>query len=300
MRLMLIYLVMAGALLPGQPQAQFRPKTQGLVLAEVETSEFRSRFTGHEYRVHVSLPEGYAGSGKRYPVLYVPDADFNFDAARTAYATIGLGRALGMGAPAEEYIIVGVPLKVENTLDWARKRFYDLTPTVDDATTARYAKQLRGEVRSGGAALFLRTLQQEVIPYIDANYRTTADRGLAGYSLGGLFTFWVMLQEQTTFSRYLVGSPSLWWNDGTILKAQAAFAEAGKKLRGRAFFSVGATEGKIMLDPFQRLLTTFGGRENAGFRFESRVFEGVDHLSGVAGAFSAGMKFLYGPEGGKR
>ena len=85
----------------------------------MEHSEFHSRFTGYEYRIYVSLPKSYAASDKRYPVLYVPDADFAFDAARTAYETISIGPSLRMGPAIDELIIVGVPLKVENTLDWA-------------------------------------------------------------------------------------------------------------------------------------------------------------------------------------
>ena len=298
--LLLLLLLLAGVLLHAQPQTQFRSKEKGLVLADVENSEFHSRFTGYEYRIYVSLPKNYAASDKRYPVLYVPDADFAFDAARTAYETISIGPSLRMGPAIDELIIVGVPLKVENTLDWARKRFYDLTPTVDEEATASFAKQFEGEVRSGGAAVFLRALQQEVIPYIEANYRTTTDRGLAGYSLGGLFTFWVMLQDQTTFSRYMVGSPSLWWDNAAILKAEAAFAEAGKKFRGKAYFSVGTGEGKMMLDPFRQLLATLTTPNNPDFRYDSHIFEGSDHLSGVAGAFSAAMKYLYAFQPAKR
>jgi predicted alpha/beta superfamily hydrolase len=35
---------------------------------------------------------------------------------------------------------------------------------------------------------FLNLLKTEIIPFVDKNYKTNSDRGIAGSSLGGLFT----------------------------------------------------------------------------------------------------------------
>lgn len=269
--------------------AQFAPVTKGAAIAGVERTAFRSTFTGQDYDVYVALPPTYNAGDRRYPVLYVPDQEEDFLAARAAYGTLDLARSLNMGRPLEEYIIVGVPLQVADALDWARRRTPDLTPTQDRSFEDQYSKLLKGPVRSGGAAQFLRTLKDELIPFIESRYRVTQDRGLAGYSLGGLFTAWVWLSGDPTFSRFLIGSPSLWWDNETLLKLDPA-----RKLRGRVFLSMGGAESKSqMLAPFQRLVAALEQRQDPDLRWESVIFDGTDHLTGVVGAFARGMRSLY-------
>lgn len=173
-----------------QPDVTFAPVVKGLVLADVESSEFHSRFTGHDYHIYVSLPASYRQGDRRYPVLYVPDADELFLGTRAANSIMGLGNML------EEFIVVGVPLKSAGVEDWIRKRDFDFTPTEVEEWNNSQAKQYGGEVHSGGAALFLRTLKEELIPVIESKYRTTSDRGLVGYSLGGLFATYVWLNAR--------------------------------------------------------------------------------------------------------
>jgi predicted alpha/beta superfamily hydrolase len=268
------------------PAATFAPVVSGLVLPDVESSEFHSRFTGHDYHVYVALPAGYRQSARRYPVLYAPDYDGVFFGLRAAGFLMNFGNML------EDFILVGVPLKSENMDDWARKRTFDLTPTEDAALNASSSKQYHAEVRSGGAPMFLRTLREELIPFIESKYRVTSDRGLAGYSYGGLFAAWVLLNGGDAFSRYLIGSPSLWWDNGTILKSEAA-AKSGKSLRGRVFLSVGADEGPLMVDPFRRLTAALTTHAYPDLRVESHIFEDTDHLSGALASMSRGLKILY-------
>jgi len=270
-----------------QPDVTFAPVVKGMVLPDVECSAFHSRFTGHDYNVYVSLPASYRQGDQRYPVLYVPDFDEAFLSLRGANWVMSLGKML------EEFILVGVPLQSEDVADWMRKRTFDLTPTEVEAWNAFESKRYGGEFHSGGASLFLRTLKEELIPFIESKYRATSDRGLAGGSLGGLFATYVWLNDGNTFSRYLIGSPSLWWDKEMILKAEAAMAESGKTLHGRVFLSVGADEEEGMVGPLKKLTTALTSHAYPNLRLESRIFEGQDHLSGALGTLSRGLKFLY-------
>jgi len=284
-----------GAILIAQPQPEvrFAPIVKGLVLPDVECSEFHSRFTGHDYHVYVSLPASYRQGDQRYPVLYVPDIDDGFLGLRSANSWMSLGKFIGLGYMLEEFILVGVPLKSEGVLDWARKRAFDLTPTEVEAQNTILGKLVGGEVHTGGASMFLRTLKEELIPFIESKYRVTSDRGLAGFSFGGLFAAYVWLNDGNTFSRYLIGSPSLWWDKEMILKAEAAVAESGKTLHGRVFLSVGADEGKGMVGQLKNLTTALTSHAYPNLQLESHIFEGEDHLSVVPATLSRGLKFLY-------
>ena len=63
------------------------------------------------------------------------------------------------------------------------------------------------------------------MPFIDEEYRTVqTDRGLYGFSMGGLFTVYTMLHHPDLFQRYIAGSPSLWWNDGITFTYEETFA----------------------------------------------------------------------------
>jgi predicted alpha/beta superfamily hydrolase len=267
-----------------QPNATFAPVVKGLVLQDVECSEFHSRFTGHDYHVYVSLPASYRQGDRRYPVLYVPDSEDGFLIVKVANDLMSLGNML------EEFILVGVPLKSEGVQDWIRKRAFDFTPTESEAVNKSFSQRFGGEVHTGGAPLFLRTLKEELIPYIESKYRVTSDRGLAGYSFGGTFAAYVLLNDGETFSRYLIGSSGDW--GGMLVKTEADLAKSGKTLHGRVFISVGADEDENMV-AFKNLTTAITSHAYPNLRLESHIFESTDHLSGAPGAVSRGLKFLY-------
>jgi predicted alpha/beta superfamily hydrolase len=266
-----------------QPNTTFAPVVKGLVLQDVECSEFHSRFTGHDYHVYVSLPASYRQGDRRYPVLYVPDLEDAF--------LIFRGADFIMRPILEEFILVGVPLKSEDRQDWLRKRAFDFTPTEVEASNKAWSQRFGGEVHTGGAPLFLRTLKEELFPYIESKYRVTSDRGLAGYSSGGLFAAYVWLNDGDTFSRYLIGSSGGW--HGTFLKTEADLAKSGKSLHGRVFISVGADEDENTVGAFKNLTAAITSHAYPDLRMESHIFESTDHLSGVAGALNRGLKFLY-------
>ncbi len=64
-------------------------------------------------------------------------------------------------------------------------------------------------------------LMDELKPYIDRKYRTKRGReftGLGGSSLGGLVTLAIGILYPQAFSRLIVMSPSIWWDDFAIYR----------------------------------------------------------------------------------
>jgi predicted alpha/beta superfamily hydrolase len=96
-------------------------------------------------------------------------------------------------------------------------------------------------------------LERELIPYVEAHYRTSARRTLIGQSLGGLLATQVLLEKPQLFNDYVIVSASLWWNKQAMLKGAA---EALKKNRapGRRVYISEAAEGKEMKDAAERLV----------------------------------------------
>ncbi len=70
-------------------------------------------------------------------------------------------------------------------------RAQDYTPSIDTLAQKKIETSLKlpgDSLVIGEAAKFLDCIKTEIIPFIDKSYKTNSDRGIAGHSLGGLFT----------------------------------------------------------------------------------------------------------------
>ena len=76
-----------------------------------------------------------------------------------------------------------------------------------------------GDEETGGGPRFLEFIHTELKPLIEAEYPADpADATIFGDSFGGLFSTFVLLNRPHTFQRYIIGSPSLFWNDKVLLE----------------------------------------------------------------------------------
>lgn len=141
------------------------------------------------YTLSVHLPDQYNESTKSFPVVFAMDGDASFD----EFVSASLARKGEM-----ESIVVGVGfgLALPERRD-RRIREYIPEPVAD----------LPG---SGSASILLEALESKLIPFVEDRYRTQpGSRMLAGHSLGGLFTAWVMLERPDLFDKWVILSPSL-------------------------------------------------------------------------------------------
>ncbi|WP_343691604.1 alpha/beta hydrolase-fold protein [Chitinophaga sp.] len=144
--------------------------------------------------IQVFTPQDYTpGSNKKYDVLYVLDGgNWNTGMINNVQRY-------------EENEGTIPPTIVVSVLGIDRNK--DLTPT-----------RIKDWPTSGGGTNFLHFLRDELIPYINKNYPSDGDNTLWGHSLGGLFVVNAWLNEPNTFKSYIAVDPSLWWDDGLILK----------------------------------------------------------------------------------
>jgi predicted alpha/beta superfamily hydrolase len=95
----------------------------------------------------------------------------------------------------------------------------------------------------GGADRFVGFIVDELQPWVRDRYRVDPDdSAYFGHSQGGLFGNWVLLTHPTTFRRYGLGSPSLWWDHDMMFGLEAAYAARHDDLPAKVFFAVGAFE----------------------------------------------------------
>jgi predicted alpha/beta superfamily hydrolase len=176
---------------------------------------------GEERTLWVSVPDSYARSAGRYPVLYLTDAEAQFE--HTSATAAFLARNGFM----PEVIVVGV----QNT-----DRTRDLTPSRDPEFPT-----------SGGADRFLEFLETELVPFVESGFRTVPFRIFAGHSAGGNFAFHAMRVRPDLFQAVIAVSPWLVWDKRKELALLTPFL-AGGGVKARALFFTSGDEGPEMRD----------------------------------------------------
>lgn len=166
---------------------------------------------GMTYKLLITLPPGYDQDQRAYPVLYYLDAWMLGGVMHDSHLIAGLLQAI------EPVILVGLSLD-GGASDFFYTRSRDYTPT--KVPPEKLGPGAAAMVpTSGGGSEFLNFLKLELIPFIEANYRANPnDRGILGYSLGGLFAAWLLQKDPTLFKRYGICSPSLDWDDSMVMR----------------------------------------------------------------------------------
>jgi hypothetical protein len=241
------------------------------------------------YQVFVSLPPSYAVEPlRRYPVVYVTDADYGFPMLRA------IGRRMnGEGPRIEEFILVGLSYgKGEDSMASRRR---DYTPTAKGSSGAP-AGAIHGQ-----SLRYRDYLRDEVLPFIDSRFRAMPERRVYfGHSYGGLLGAQILLTQPEMFSGYVLGSPSFWFDRKYLLReAPGLLAKLGA-IKADVYMYVGEYEAQRIGDTryqqevdmvadnaaFSALLRSRG---HAGLRLQSDVLADEDHLSVAPRGFTKGL-----------
>jgi predicted alpha/beta superfamily hydrolase len=91
---------------------------------------------------------------------------------------------------------------------------------------------------------YRRFVADEVFPVIASHYRADMQHKIfVGHSYGSLFGTYVLLTSPEMFDGYVLGSPSLWYDDHLLVKREREYAETHKDLAARIYIGVGGFEG---------------------------------------------------------
>ena len=182
-------------------------------------------------KIWLYLPENYATSTKKFPVIYMHDGQNLFD-AKTAYAgewqideTLDSLKA--------EVIVVGIEHGNEKRID-------ELTPFKNE----KYG--------GGNANNYLDFIVLNLKPYIDATYRTKTGKyntAIGGSSLGGLVSYYAALKYPKVFGKAIVFSPAFWINPEMY-----TLTENTKKMKSKLYFMYGDNEDETMVADMERMI----------------------------------------------
>lgn len=246
--------------------------------------DVKSRINGQTYRLQIALPPN-ADPDVSYPVLYVLDANVFFGTAVDAVALQAFTKAI------IPVTVVGIGYPTEDLESWRRLRRFDMSaaPTIKPEERGQY----------GGGDAFLRVVEEELKPFVEARYRIDKSRqAIFGMSFGGEVALRGLFRNSISFTTYIIATPEILWNNSVVLSDEPAFAKrvtAGEVRAKLLLTSAGdelAANVKSVADLAARLVAL-----NPDKLIVNRtVFEGEVHVTVGPASLSRGLRFAFAPE----
>lgn len=272
--------------LDGLSQTEYEQNVQ---IRNTEVIKMKSKHVkGMEYYIQVALPWDYNSSDTKYPVIYYTDAIF---LGGTVIETYRWLRAFNHIPP---MVLIGISYNIDVTDEEAiAYRARDFTPTkltVDELPD--WLKPYTPE--SGGAKDFLSFIENELFPEIESNYRIdSSNRGLLGYSFGGLFSAYVLFTKPNLFKKYLLGAPTLLWDNFYVLKEDQTLLQEINNSQIKVFSAIGSHDFADLLTSWTVLRDKLNSEKFASLNFDYMVFDNEDHVSVIPAIYSRALRNLY-------
>lgn len=248
------------------------------VIEEIQSKELNEKRT-----LNIYLPEGYnANEGAKYPVIYLLDGSADEDFIHIS----GLVQfnSFEWVNQVPKSIVVGIA-----TVD--RRRDFTFPTTIE--------KDLKRFPTSGHSDKFIAFIEKELQPFIDKKYKTTDSKTIIGQSLGGLLETEILLKKPTLFNKYIIVSPSLWWNNGSLLNQDSVIFQQSFTQPTTIYIAVGKegltpTEiARVMEVDANLLAERIKASKNKNIKVHFEYFPGENHATILHPAVSNSFRVLY-------
>lgn len=261
-----------------------------------QVHDIRSNVDGTTFRIFTAAcgqdPEA---------TLVLTDANGLFDMATDL---VRLMQIPGL-VPPMTVVGVGYP-DASVLLDTIADRARDLTPT-----------RVPTFNRSGGATALADFLEHQLLPHVaERQHNEVSDTIYFGHSLGGLFGTHTLLTRPNLFNRYILSSPSLWWDNNYLFDLEEEYASRQTDLAASACFSIGSLEtdagrrqearnlpdGHVFKPPMKaldmvadlrRFTTSLGGRCYPSLELHTMEFADEFHATVPSLALTHGLRRFF-------
>ena len=198
-----------------------------------ERFQVTSDFLEEDREFQVYLPPTYFfNTQNKFPVIYLIDGDYNF------HYTTGVVEFLSnVSGVIPECIVVGIGDK------GIAKYRANCTPNTVKG---------KGD-KNGNANNHMSFISDELMPYINENFRAADYNIIIGQSAGGLFVTNFLIERPNTFDVYIAIDPALWVGDYEIVKRSDSLLKDRKALNALYYFS-SSTMKDMGIDEFQEVL----------------------------------------------
>jgi len=261
-----------------------RPFVLGII------EELRSKELNETRTLNIYLPEGYnKNDTTKYPVIYLLDGSANEDFIHI----VGLVQFYSFEwiKQIPKSIVVGIA-----TVD--RKRDFTFPTSIEEDRKAYPT--------TGHADRFIAFIEKELQPFIGNKYRTNTSKTIIGQSLGGLLATEILFEKPGLFNKYIIVSPSLWWNNGSLLTQSLQMLKNGIGGLTSIYIGVGK-EGltptaipRVMEVDANLLFEKIKGLRNENIQVYYDYLPQEDHATIMHQAVANAFKLLYSTKQPKR
>ena len=229
-----------------------------------ETVTVPSRHLSRDMVIDVGLPAGYAGKSGRYPVLITCQSNF--------LHVTGIAADLAAKSGAPELIVASV-------------RNYssgDLIP-----------EKIDGHPDSGGADRFIAFFRDELIPALDARFRTHPFRIFYSGSFGGGFSVYMFLTQPAVYNACLSATPAIDYEGGSTLIMDDLRSYLAKNVYRDRFLYLGVENDPLLIPLLDRFAGILREAEPMGVKWEYHPFLDEDHGSIANKVIYHGLRFVF-------
>ncbi len=237
------------------------PRTQVIPIQNAVTKQ--------QYELYIKLPKGYSeNKDTQYPVIYFTDAVWHFEILSAATEFM-----------LEDVILVGISWQ-KDIADDLKEEYGTHASRFTDYSFWKKSNPKHPKLKFGQAENHLAFIRNDVIQYVDSNYRTDPDsRTYFGYSLSGAFGAYILLTQTDTFDNYILGSPFSKGTNPYLLEinSKSISTEPDKydTVHANVFTAYGTLE-KDKAEPTDEFIELIDRKR--GISVQSHVIEG-DHSS---------------------
>ena len=177
---------------------------QSICGQEIQNLEIQSSILQETRKFKVFVPRNFSPSSKEIQPIYVFDSQARevFDLVQSMVPFVK--------NPNYQYLVVGVESNYDPHLEQSRNKDFFPTPK-NMATVDKRGWEL------GGADPFSEFLDKELFPLIEKKFNVTENRVGIGWSNGGTFLFYCLINKSHLFDAYLTISPNLAYDEGSIV-----------------------------------------------------------------------------------
>jgi predicted alpha/beta superfamily hydrolase len=266
----IVWLGLVGTSLVLPPACHVQPTGEPVVIGE--KLEIESKLLGEQRPLMIAKPNGYDSGNERYPVVYLLDGG-----PQNFRHTTGIVSFLDFADRAPGMLLVAIT----NT-----NRSRDLTPPTQSE------HELRRFTNHGGADRFLQFIRDELMPWVNQNYRTRPYTILVGHSLGGLLALHALTTRPEMFDAYVAVDPSMQWNDQAIVGQADTFLAQTAQLNADLYLTMTAEEGPAA-GGLKKLVGILEEKAPLGFRWTLRRMPGETHLSTLHRSIYLGLDTIF-------
>ena len=244
--------------------------------------------SGTDHQVSVTTPFRYDSMDAAPLILCL-------DGAWTAGTVRDATRIMSMSGEAPEALVASLSFTDATMSGYLRSRARWFCPTEWVPPEITGVKGIEA-TDTGKAPVYLAFIRDQVMPRLRNELRVS-ETWLVGHSFSGLFGLRTLFTEPELFNKYLLASPSIWWDDRVMLDIEADYASTHDDLAARIFLTAGEEEdlleGFNMCGNVVEMAARLQGRGYPGLDLEHAILPTESHSSTIGAAMSRGIRHLF-------